>query len=108
MTVEAAGVPTPSPRPARSPWRTIHFRLEAPEARAVSLVGDFNGWNRERHPLRRTPDGRWETSLPLPPGRYAYAFVVDGVVRLDPRCARHERTADGELRSIIEVAPAEG
>lgn len=102
----SAGRESPTPRPARPPWRTIYFRLQAPEARTVSVVGDFNGWNRERHPLRRNPDGVWEASMPLPPGRYAYAFVVDGVVRLDPRCDRRERTADGEVRCVIEVAPA--
>ena len=49
------------------------------DARTVSLVGDFNGWRAEATPL--TPAGSakaWVVSLPLAPGRYEYAFIVDG------------------------------
>jgi 1,4-alpha-glucan branching enzyme len=89
----------------RPPWRTIYFRLEASDAGQVSVVGDFNDWNPERHRLHRNPNGVWECQVPLPAGRYAYAFVVDGVTRPDPLCARQEATAGGESRCIIEVSP---
>ncbi len=38
------------------------FALWAPNARAVSVIGDFNGWNPESHPLRARGDhsGIWE------------------------------------------------
>ncbi len=36
----------------------------APGAKAVSLIGDFNDWNREAHPLAPGSSGVWETSLP--------------------------------------------
>lgn len=36
------------------------FRTCAPAARAVSLVGDFNGWDEARCPLERMPGGDWE------------------------------------------------
>lgn len=29
----------------------VHFSVWAPNARAVYVMGDFNGWNRESHPL---------------------------------------------------------
>ncbi|WP_411826591.1 alpha-amylase family glycosyl hydrolase [Luteolibacter sp. AS25] len=35
-----------------------------PEARAVSLIGDFNQWNRDSHPLEKKANGIWETTLP--------------------------------------------
>ncbi len=55
------------------------FRLKAPDARQVSVVGTFNGWDSNAHPLRGPDrDGVWSLSLPLPPGRYRYMFVVDG------------------------------
>lgn len=91
--------------PDRSPWRTIYFRLDAPDARQVSVAGDFNGWNEERNRLHRNPNGVWECQVPLPAGRYAYAFVVDGVMRPDPLCARRESTGTGEPRCVIEVSP---
>lgn len=35
----------------------------APGAQAVSLIGDFNGWNREANPMSSTPSGVWELTL---------------------------------------------
>jgi 1,4-alpha-glucan branching enzyme len=37
----------------------------APNARGVSIVGDFNGWDGRRHPLAPLgPSGLWETFVP--------------------------------------------
>jgi len=36
----------------------------APAAKAVSLIGDFNGWNRESHPLAPAGGGVWQLKLP--------------------------------------------
>ena len=37
------------------------FRVWAPHALAVSVVGDFNGWNREANPMKllEKTDGVW-------------------------------------------------
>ncbi len=40
------------------------YREWAPGARALCLIGDFNGWNRESHPMQRRADGVWEITLP--------------------------------------------
>ncbi len=38
-----------------------HFAVWAPNATAVSVIGDFNGWNKASHPLRpRGSSGIWE------------------------------------------------
>ncbi len=39
------------------------FREWMPGADEVRLTGDFNGWNRESHPLHRGDNGTWEISL---------------------------------------------
>src|SRR5437867_13453031 len=37
------------------------FAVWAPDAEHVSVVGDFNGWDRDAHPLRaRERSGIWE------------------------------------------------
>jgi len=42
-----------------------YFAVWAPDADAVYVVGDFNGWNKESHPLRpRTSSGIWEGFVP--------------------------------------------
>ncbi len=40
------------------------FRVWAPNAVEVSLVGDFNGWNRESSPMERRYGCIWETYSP--------------------------------------------
>jgi 1,4-alpha-glucan branching enzyme len=38
-----------------------YFAVWAPNAREVNVIGDFNGWNKQRHPLRpRGSSGIWE------------------------------------------------
>ena len=41
-----------------------HFALWAPNAVAVSLVGDFCAWDTGRHPMEKQFDGTWELKLP--------------------------------------------
>lgn len=36
----------------------------APQAQAISLIGDFNEWQRETHPLKSLSGGVWELTLP--------------------------------------------
>ncbi|OCC24201.1 1,4-alpha-glucan branching enzyme [Croceicoccus estronivorus] len=63
----------------------VHFAVWAPNARQVSLVGDFNDWDHRRHPMRSRKDiGVWEIFIPdIGPGRaYKYRIVgPDGTVQ---------------------------
>ena len=36
----------------------VHFAVWAPNARRVSVVGDFNDWDGRRHPMRQAPGHR--------------------------------------------------
>jgi 1,4-alpha-glucan branching enzyme len=59
----------------------IGFSVWAPNARRVSVVGDFNSWDGRRHPMRlRSPSGVWELFVPrLAPGeRYKFEIVGAG------------------------------
>ncbi len=44
----------------------VHFAVWAPNAVAVSVIGDFNGWNKLSQPLAARPDGSgvWEGFVP--------------------------------------------
>ena len=68
---------TLSPAMAARGEQEVLFVLPALNATHVSVVGDFNAW--EEMPLAdEDNDGIWTASLPLEPGRYEYAFVIDG------------------------------
>ncbi len=61
-----------------------HFLLEGyDQARKVSVVGNFNGWNADRNVFEKN-GRRWECSVRVPRGKYAYRFVVDGNEICDP------------------------
>ena len=68
------------------------IRIRIPHAQHVALVGDFNNWHSNDHPLVRVAPDLWERAVDLPPGQYRYAFFVVE----DPR---HN---EGMLRSRIE------
>ena len=42
----------------------VRFAVWAPNASVVSVMGDFNGWDRTRHPMRLRDGGIWEIFLP--------------------------------------------
>jgi 1,4-alpha-glucan branching enzyme len=72
------------------------FSVWAPSARAVRVVGDWNGWDGRVHPLRTLgSSGVWELFVPeVGPGhRYKFEIVgADGALRLkaDPLAAATE------------------
>ncbi|WP_442578601.1 1,4-alpha-glucan branching protein GlgB [Mesorhizobium sp. ASY16-5R] len=57
----------------------VHFAVWAPNARRVSVVGDFNDWDGRRHPMRfRQDTGIWEIFLPDIGAGRAYKYEILG------------------------------
>lgn len=64
--------------------KTVTFRLKAPKAVKVQVIGDFLAQGSAE--LTENKEGVWEytTPEPLAPELYCYAFVVDGLKITDP------------------------
>ena len=66
------------------------FSVWAPHAKAVRVVGDFNGWFGDRHAMRRLDDnGVWEIFIPEASPGSVYKFELltqagEWVTRADP------------------------
>ena len=57
--------------------RGAAFSVWAPNAKAVSVIGDFNNWDARRSPMRRLGEsGIWELFLPAAAEGYKYKFHV--------------------------------
>ena len=57
----------------------VHFAVWAPNALAVTVVGDFNGWNGAAHMMRRRVDiGVWEIFIPDIGAGTAYKYRITG------------------------------
>ena len=83
-----------------------HFRVWAPNARAVSLVGDFNDWNAAAQPMAPVGDGVWECILPHMEAYAAYKYHIIGcggqaVDKADP-FAVHQETRPGTASKVYE------
>jgi 1,4-alpha-glucan branching enzyme len=88
----------------RTPLRAINFICNAPHAKTVSLVGDFNQWNPAANPMKQMPDRCWLLQVELKHGHHRYAFLVDGVLALDPRAQGITRNDKGERVSLVPVS----
>ena len=68
----------------------INFAVWAPNAEGVSIVGDFNKWDRRTHMMRKhIPSGIWELFVPELPVGTLYKYSVkkhggDVVEKCDP------------------------
>jgi hypothetical protein len=85
------------------------FVLLAPEARSVSVVGDFNDWDAAVTPLTRDErEGVWVVEVELRSGRHLYSFVVDGDVWVpDDGVPRAPDDEFGRPSSVLLVRSAE-
>ena len=52
------------------------FRVYAPEAEKVSVMGEFNDWNRDADYMTRDEQGIWEKFIPNIPEYAAYKYSV--------------------------------
>ncbi len=92
----AQGQTTPTPAAAAAPpmgatvrgqgaERSVTFRVWAPNAQKVAVIGDFNSWKEDALQKELNRPGFWTlTSKRARPGD-AYQFVIDGLRRRDPR-----------------------
>ena len=52
------------------------FRVYAPHAKSVSVVGDFNGWNVSASPMKKLAGGTWEVVISGVKLFDAYKFCI--------------------------------
>jgi len=66
----------------------VHFAVMAPNAKAVSVIGDFNQWDPAVHPMRLRPQaGVWECFVPGVEKGARYKFWIESRYG-DYRCAK--------------------
>ena len=89
----------------------VRFAVWAPNARRVSVVGDFNAWDGRRHPMRLRPSaGVWELFLPRLGKGERYKFeVLDAWGNLLPQkadpIARASEAAPATASVVASSAP---
>ena len=65
--------------------RRVRFSYsDQPGREDVFLFGNFNGWNRESHPMHEEAPGQYHRSILLPPGEHEYLLKVGDREMRDP------------------------
>ena len=85
---------------------SVTFRVWAPGASAVSVAGDFNGWDNEANPMKQCGNGIWEAKIKGAKKFDSYKYAITGpdgmtVLKSDPY-ARHFETAPANASKIYE------
>ncbi len=86
--------------------KVFTFRVWAPNAVSVSVVGDFNEWNRNKNPMKLISDGIWEADISKIEQFDIYKYSIetkDGriILKSDPY-AYHFETRPGNASKIYE------
>jgi hypothetical protein len=84
----------------------VRFVLQAPGARQVALVGDWNRWDPEAQKLRDPDgDGVWELEVRLKRGQeQRYQFLIDGERWVaDPEAPLKVEDAFGGMSSVLQI-----
>jgi 1,4-alpha-glucan branching enzyme len=85
----------------------VTFAFFAPGKGSVSLVGDFNDWNRMANAMAVDQEGMWWITKELTPGSHTYQFCVDGDLLIcDPYArALAEGAEQDPPRALLDPAP---
>ncbi|MBI4848276.1 MAG: isoamylase early set domain-containing protein [Nitrospirae bacterium] len=84
---------------------TVRFEFYSPEAKSVSLAGDFNKWSTDEALMKKQGDGIWTIDIPLKPKMYSYMFVIDGKVWAeDPKSDSYHDDGFGNKNSVVRVS----
>ena len=106
LSLAAQGPPPPPVRsPEVHPDRTITFRLRAPQATGVELVGEVLRGKGPQE-MTKTSDGVWSLTIgPLPPEIWIYNFRIQGVDLPDPNniSIMPRAAGTGAISSFVEV-----
>jgi chromosome partitioning protein len=88
--------------PLRVPGGVL-FKIEAPEAGRVAVLGDFNLWKEPIELNDDDKDGIWTAIARLDPGTYQYKFLVDDSWRPDPYNPVAVDDTQGGRNSVVVV-----
>jgi len=84
--------------------RRVLFSVQAEPGSLVYLAGTFNNWDPQAKQLKdKKSDGRYATTLMLPPGTYEYKFVINGTWCVDPGNSEWAQNSLGTLNSVLIV-----
>jgi len=89
-------------RAPRNHHTRVTFALQQPDARTISVAGDFTDWQASKE-MRRSGEGLWRVSVELPSGReYGFRYLVNGERWInDPAADKYVPNPFGSENSVV-------
>ncbi|HVM43331.1 MAG TPA: isoamylase early set domain-containing protein [Gemmatimonadales bacterium] len=89
-------------RAPRNHHTRVTFALQQPDARTISIAGDFTDWQASKE-MRRSGEGLWRVSVELPSGReYGFRYLVNGERWInDPAADKYVPNPFGSENSVV-------
>jgi 1,4-alpha-glucan branching enzyme len=86
----------------------VSFRLdanEAPEAKTVQLLGDFNNWDKSIEPMNTSKTNDFTATLELETGKtYQFRYLINGKVwKNDSQADYFAANSFGEENSVVST-----
>ena len=87
---------------------TATFRVWSTRATAISVVGDFNGWDTSAHPMKKiTEAGLWEVTVTGVKKFDCYKYYIENgfsypIYKCDPY-AFHRETFEGTNAKVVDI-----
>jgi len=79
----------------------VTFRVWAPFADAVAVMGTFNGWTQDTHPLAAEEGGKWSLDVPEAQPGHEYKFVIrrgeETLLKNDPYAREIDQTTNNAV-----------
>ena len=81
----------------------VALTLQLSGAHSVAVIGNFNEWHPNGYEMHRNDRSQpWSIQLQLPPGRYEYAFLVDGQkIIADPQAPFYQDDGFGNQNGVL-------
>jgi 1,4-alpha-glucan branching enzyme len=102
-TEKSAPSGTAAEAPGNGESSPVPFEFSDEKATSVSVVGDFNDWNKDTTPMTNE-QGVWRVNIPLKKGRHEYKFVINNTDWIiDPKCPETVADKYGGKSSVLAV-----
>ncbi len=81
------------------------FRVWAPNADAVSVIGSFNEWKPDAHPMQKDETGHWQTDIPKVKAGAEYRYHITNGDREFSRNDPYARDVTSSVGNSLVVDP---
>ncbi len=81
----------------------VRFTYTGESGKTIRLAGTFNNWDPFMYEMAETSPGKYELILPLPAGKWYYAYFEGSTQLTDNTNREQVYTKDGRVASVVTV-----